>query len=156
MTGKAKRLRWTGRLWEWRCFVAGADIEDKLGNIVTLYRMQMGLNRKPGARHPVSDHGRLHGQSPRRKSPLPRGGSRLFHVLAFELGSMFAANGEIFDEQTFLRRGIPESRAEATLRSIDLGGIDRLPCESASSDFRIYTATISASHDEYGSDYLLA
>jgi len=79
-------------------------------------------------------------------------------VLGFELGPVFAPNGEIFDEDTF--RGlmdIPEMKG-AKHSSLDrLQELRRLELrDKHRPDFRIYTGNdLAIDMIEYGSDYLL-
>jgi dihydrodipicolinate synthase/N-acetylneuraminate lyase len=102
---------------------------------------------------------RLHGASPAEKAAAYRGiCQRYEQVLAFELGTMFAPNGEIFDEETFRRLlEIPE------IKGIKHSSLDRLIELSRlilrdryRPDFRIYTGNdLGINMIEYGSDYLL-
>src|SRR6266404_3540377 len=104
-------LRWTAEaLGKDVPFVAGAYIEGQTGDIVTLYRRQLDSIVSHGATPILFQTSRLHGKTPQEKAAVYHDVARGYPgVLAFELGSMFAANGEIFDEQTFLRlMDIPE------------------------------------------------
>jgi 4-hydroxy-tetrahydrodipicolinate synthase len=79
-------------------------------------------------------------------------------VLAFELGPMFAPNGEIFDEETVRRlMDIPElvgMKHSSLDRLVELG---RLALRDAQRpEFQIYTGNdLGINMIEYGSDYLL-
>src|SRR5438045_9702700 len=84
---------------------------------------------------------RLHGKSATEKAAAYRAACRGYaHVLAFELGPMFAPNGEIFDEETFRRlmdipeiKGMKHSSLDRTieLKRLALRDLHR-------PDFRIY------------------
>ncbi len=69
------------------------------------------------------------------------------HVLAFELGTMFAPNGEIFDEETVRRlMDIPEIKGMKHSSLDRLVELKRLALrDTHRPDFRIYTETIWAS-----------
>jgi 4-hydroxy-tetrahydrodipicolinate synthase len=79
-------------------------------------------------------------------------------VLAFELGQMFAPNGEIFEEETFRRlMDIPEIKGIKHSSLDRLTELERLAVRDAHRpDFRIYTGNdLGINMIEYGSDYLL-
>src|SRR5882762_7204477 len=85
-------------------FVAGAYIEGQDGEIVSLYRKQMDAIVAKGGIPILFQTKRLHGKTSAEKASVYREVSRGYsHVLAFELGEMFAPNGEIFDEETVRR-----------------------------------------------------
>jgi len=80
------------------------------------------------------------------------------HVLAFELSPRFAANGEIFDTETFRRiLEIPEIKGLKHSSLDRLLELDRLRLRDAlRPEFRIYTGNdLGIDTIEYGSDYLL-
>jgi 4-hydroxy-tetrahydrodipicolinate synthase len=102
---------------------------------------------------------RLHGKSAEEKAAAYRAVCRGFpRVLAFELGPMFAPNGEIFDEETVRRlMDIPElagMKHSSLDRMVELG---RLALRDAHRpEFQIYTGNdLGINMIEYGSDYLL-
>ncbi len=102
---------------------------------------------------------RLHGKSSAEKGAIYVAASKGYsRVLAFELGKMFAPNGEIFDEETVRRlMEIPEIKGmkhSSLDRLVELG---RLALRDAHRpDFRIYTGNdLGINMMEYGSDYLL-
>jgi dihydrodipicolinate synthase/N-acetylneuraminate lyase len=153
-------LRWTREaLGKDVPFVAGAYVEGRSGDIAALYRERMDAIVNLGGIPILFQTSRLHGKTPREKvatySAICRGYSQ---VLAFELGGMFAPNGEIFDEDTI--RGlldIPEIKGlkhSSLDRVIEL---ERLALRDAQRpDFRIYTGNdLGINMIEYGSDYLL-
>jgi len=157
---KVEVLRWTrGALGKNVQFVAGAYIEGQTGDVVDLYRKQMDAIVAHGGVPILFQTSRLHGKSAQDKAAAYQAICRGYeHVLAFELGSMFAPNGEIFDEETFRRlldipeiKGIKHSSLD---RIIELG---RLALRDAHRpDFRIYTGNdLGIDMIEYGSDYLL-
>jgi 4-hydroxy-tetrahydrodipicolinate synthase len=79
-------------------------------------------------------------------------------VLAFELGQIFAPNGEIFDEETFRRLlDIPEIKGMKHSSLDRLIELKRLALRDAHRpEFRIYTGNdLGINMIEYGSDYLL-
>jgi dihydrodipicolinate synthase/N-acetylneuraminate lyase len=140
-------------------FVAGAYIEGQTGNVVSLYRRQMDSIVSHGATPILFQTSRLHGKTPREKIAVYRETARGYsNVLAFELGSMFAANGEIFDDETFL--GLLDIAEIKGLKhsSLDrLKELERLALRNARRpDFHIYTGNdLGINMIEYGSDYLL-
>jgi len=142
-------------------FVAGAYIEGQKdeGEVVALYRRQIETILKFGGIPILFQTARLHGKTAREKvetyQAICRGYS---HVLAFELGAMFAPNGEIFDEETVRGlmeipeiKGMKHSSLDRTLE------VQRLALRDAQRpDFRIYTGNdLGINMIEYGSDYLL-
>ena len=153
-------LRWTREaLGKGVQFVGGAYIEGQTGDIVELYRKQMDAIVAHGGIPILFQTSRLHGKSSAEKATAYAAVCRGYaHVLAFELGPMFAPNGEIFDEQTFRRlMDIPEIKGikhSSLDRMIEL---ERLTLRDAHRpDFRIYTGNdLGINMIEYGSDYLL-
>ncbi|PYU82971.1 MAG: dihydrodipicolinate synthase family protein, partial [Acidobacteria bacterium] len=102
---------------------------------------------------------RLHGKSSTEKAAAYEAVCRGYpQVLAFELGPMFAPNGEIFDEETFRRlMDIPEIKGIKHSSLDRLIEMQRLALRDAHRpDFRIYTGNdLGINMIEYGSDYLL-
>jgi dihydrodipicolinate synthase/N-acetylneuraminate lyase len=157
-------LRWTREaLGEGVAFVAGAYIEgqsgDGPGDVVALYRREMERIAEFGGVPILFQTARLHGKSADEKAAAYREICRGFpRVLAFELGSMFAPNGEIFDEETVRRlMDIPElagMKHSSLDRITELG---RLALRDAQRpEFQIYTGNdLGINMIEYGSDYLL-
>src|SRR5712672_1952969 len=108
---KQQVLRWTREaLGPGVAFVAGAYIEGQSGDVVALYRRGMERIVEFGGVPILFQTARLHGKSAEEKAETYRRICRGFpRVLAFELGAMFAPNGEIFDEETVRRlMDIPE------------------------------------------------
>ena len=103
-------------------FVAGAYIEDRDGEVVALYRRRMDLIVKFGGVPILFQTARLHGKSDHDKVAMYRDACRGYeHVLGFELGRMFAPNGEIFSEATL--RGLMEI---PELKGIKHSSLDRM------------------------------
>ncbi len=153
-------LRWTrDALGEGVPFVAGAYIEGQSGEIVHLYRKQIEPIARTGGIPILFQTSRLHGKSPREKADTYRAICEGYpHVLAFELGRMFAPNGEIFDEETVRRlmdipaiKGMKHSSLDRLIELERLALRDKLR-----PDFRIYTGNdLGINMIDYGSDYLL-
>jgi len=153
-------LRWTREaLGDGVPFVAGAYIENQEGDVLALYRAQIELILAFGGIPILFQTARLHRKSGQEKAATYKAICRGYsQVLAFELGSMFAANGEIFDEETVRRlMDIPElvgMKHSSLDRLTELG---RLALRDAHRpEFRIYTGNdLGINMIEYGSDYLL-
>jgi dihydrodipicolinate synthase/N-acetylneuraminate lyase len=157
---KADVLRWTREaLGKDVPFVAGAYIEGQTSDVVSLYRKQIGSIVAQGGIPILFQTSRLHGQSSAAKAAAYREVCRGYaHVLAFELGPVFAPNGEIFDEETFRRLlDIPEIKGIKHSSLDRLAELERLKLRDAQRpDFRIYTGNdLGINMIEYGSDYLL-
>ncbi|MCX6380690.1 MAG: dihydrodipicolinate synthase family protein, partial [Armatimonadetes bacterium] len=85
-------------------FVAGAYIEGREGDIVTLYRSEIERILSFGGTPILFQTARLHGMTPQQKADTYREiCADVPQVIGFELGRMFAPNGEIWDEETFAR-----------------------------------------------------
>ena len=159
-TEKAEVLRWTGEaLGREVPFVAGAYIENQTGDVVELYRKQIDCIVNFGGIPIIFQTARLHGQTAKDKATTYQAVCRGYpQVLAFELGPMFAANGEIFDEETVRRlMEIPEITGMKHSSLDRLLELERLTLRDAHRpDFRIYTGNdLGINMIEYGSDYLL-
>jgi dihydrodipicolinate synthase/N-acetylneuraminate lyase len=157
---KREVLRWTREaLGNETPFVAGAYIEGQPGDIVTLYREQMDAIVEHGGIPILFQTSRLHAMSSAEKAEIYRQISRGYpQVLAFELGSMFAPNGEIFDTEMARRlMDIPEIKGMKHSSLDRLIELERLALRDAQRpDFRIYTGNdLGIDMIEYGSDYLL-
>lgn len=153
-------LGWTQEaLGESVPFVAGAYIEGQSGAPAELYRKQMDMIVNCGGTPILFQTTQLHGKSAKEKAEVYRSACHGYPgVLAFELGQMFAPNGEIFDSETFLRlMEIPEI-AGMKHSSLDrLVELERLALrDKHRPQFRIYTGNdLGINMIEYGSDYLL-
>lgn len=153
-------LRWTREaLGAGVPFVAGAYIEGQSGELVALYRREMERIVALGGVPILFQTARLHGKSPLEKATAYREICRGFpRVLAFELGPMFAPNGEIFDEETVRRlMDIPELVGMKHSSLDRLTELSRLELRDAQRpDFQIFTGNdLGINMIEYGSDYLL-
>ena len=140
-------------------FIAGAYIEGQDGDTVALYRREIDRIVELGGIPILFQTQRLHGTTAQQKAATYQAVCRGYsHVLAFELGTMFAPNGEIFDQDTVRRlMDIPELKGmkhSSLDRTIELG---RLALRDAQRpDFRIYTGNdLGINMIEFGSDYLL-
>src|SRR5712664_4759470 len=157
---KLEVLRWTREaLGPGVAFVAGAYIEGQAGDVVALYRREMERIVEFGGVPILFQTARLHGKSAEEKAEAYRQICRGFpRVLAFELGAMFAPNGEIFDEETVrCLMDIPEIKGIKHSSLDRLVELERLALrDSYRPDFRIYTGNdLGIDMIEYGSDYLL-
>jgi dihydrodipicolinate synthase/N-acetylneuraminate lyase len=153
-------LRWTVEaLGKDVPFVAGAYIENQTGDIVALYRQQMDSIVQGGGIPIVFQTARLHGRSSEEKAAMYQAACQGYpQVLAFELGFMFAPNGEIFDEDTVRRlMDIPEIKGMKHSSLDRLVELKRLALrDQQRPEFRIYTGNdLGINMIEYGSDYLL-
>jgi len=159
-TEKLEVLGWTQEaLGEGVPFVAGAYIEGRDDEVVALYRQQMDAIVKKGGIPILFQTTRLHGRSSREKVAAYRAACHGYaHVLGFELGRMFAANGEIFEVDTVQGlMDIPELKGMKHSSLDRLVELERLALRDARRpDFRIYTGNdLGINMIEYGSDYLL-
>ena len=153
-------LRWTREaLGPKAPFVAGAYIEGQDGEPVSLYRRQMDAIVQAGGIPILFQTARLKGASGKELADVYqracRGCSR---VLAFELGSMFAPNGEILALDTVSRiMDIPEIKGMKHSSLDRLVELERLALRHKQRpEFRIYTGNdLGINMIEYGSDYLL-
>jgi 4-hydroxy-tetrahydrodipicolinate synthase len=140
-------------------FVAGAYVEGREGEIVSLYRGEIEQIAAYGGTPILFQTTRLHGMTPSEKIAVYRAVCEgVPEVLGFELGRMFAPNGEIFDEETIAGlmeiptlTGLKHSSLDRATELRRLALRDRLRPE-----FRIYTGNdLGINMIEYGSDYLL-
>lgn len=141
-------------------FVAGAYIEQHSGDdIATLYRRQIDNIVRFDGIPILFQTARLRGKSSAKIAEVYRDICRGYpHVLAFELGPMFAANGEIYDAETIRHLiDIPEIKGMKHSSLDRILELERLALRDAQRpDFRIYTGNdLGIDMIEYGSDYLL-
>lgn len=153
-------LQWTREaLGRTASFVAGAYIEELEGDVVSLFRKRMDQIVGFGGIPILFQTARLHGKSSKEKIDTYRAVCKGYsHVLCFELGQMFAPNGEIFNEDTV--RGLMEIPEIKGMKHSSLDRqteLSRLTLRDARRpDFRIYTGNdLGINMIEYGSDYLL-
>lgn len=160
-TEKQEVLGWTREaLGKAVPFVAGAYIENHPGDdIVALYRRQIDTIIRFEGIPILFQTARLRGRPPVTIAEVYRDICRDYpHVLAFELGPMFAANGDIYDTETVRRlMDIPEIKGMKHSSLNRLLELERLAVREAHRpDFRIYTGNdLGINMIEYGSDYLL-
>ena len=158
---KQEVLSWTRQaLGKGVPFVAGAYVEHHAGDdIVALYRKQIDTIVRCDGIPILFQTARLHGKSPAKIAEIYRDICRDYpHVLAFELGPVFAANGEIYETETVRRlMDIPEIKGMKHSSLDRLVELERLAVRDAHRpDFRIYTGNdLGINMIEYGSDYLL-
>jgi 4-hydroxy-tetrahydrodipicolinate synthase len=140
-------------------FVAGAFVEGKEGDLVSLYRREIERILGYGGTPILFQTSRLHGRPPAEKAEVYRRAAEgLPEALAFELGRMFAPNGEIFDEETARRiMEIPEIKGMKHSSLDKVAELKRLELRDRTRpDFKIYTGNdLGIDMIEYGSDYLL-
>jgi 4-hydroxy-tetrahydrodipicolinate synthase len=160
-TEKEEVLDWTRQaLGKGVPFVAGAYIEQHAGDdIVALYRRQIDTIVRFEGIPILFQTARLHGKTPAKIAEAYQHICRDYpQVLGFELGPMFAANGEIYDSETMRRlMDIPEIKGMKHSSLDRLLELERLSLRDAKRpDFRIYTGNdLGINMIEYGSDYLL-
>jgi dihydrodipicolinate synthase/N-acetylneuraminate lyase len=153
-------LRWTREaLGKDVPFVAGAYIEGLEGDVVTLYRREIDPIVEHGAIPILFQASRLKGKPGKDLATTYQAVCRNYaHVLAFELGSMFASSGEILTQETVVRlMDIPEIKGMKHSSLDRLIELERLSLrDQHRPDFRIYTGNdLGIDMIEYGSDYLL-
>jgi dihydrodipicolinate synthase/N-acetylneuraminate lyase len=141
-------------------FVAGAYIEHEAdGEIVMLYRRQIDTIVRFDGIPILFQTARLHGQASAKIAEVYRDICRDYpHVLAFELGPMFAANGEIWNRETIRRlMDIPEIKGMKHSSLDRLLELERLALrDKHRPEFRIYTGNdLGINMIDFGSDYLL-
>lgn len=159
-TQKQDVLRWTREaLGSDVPFVAGAYIEGLDGDIVDLYRQQMDAICSIGAIPILFQTARLKGRCGKELAATYQAVCRGYaRVLAFELGSMFASNGEILTQDTVRRlMDIPQITGIKHSSLNRLKELERLTLRDRHRpEFRIYTGNdLAIDMIEYGSDYLL-
>jgi len=140
-------------------FVAGVYIEGLAGDVVSLYRRKIDQVIEHGGTPIIFQTARLHQKHAREKVACYKAICRGYpRVLGFELGQMFAPNGEIFDDATI--RGLMEIPELVGLKHSSLNREtewQRLALrDELRPEFRIYTGNdLAINMIEWGSDYLL-
>jgi len=158
---KEKVLDWTRQaLGKHIPFVAGAYIENQSGDdVVALYRREIDAIVHYDGIPIIFQTERLRGKSAEEIAQTYQNVARSYpHILAFELGPMFAPNGEIYDLETVRRlMDIPEIKGMKHSSLNRLMELERLALrDHHRPDFRIYTGNdLGINMIEYGSDYLL-
>lgn len=142
-----------------RDFVAGAFVEGLEGDLVDLYRTQMDEIVAHGGTPILFQTTRFHSWKPSEIIDLYTSVCQGYEsVIGFELGSMFAPNGMIYDEETI--RGLMQIPSLKGIKhsSLDRGlELKRLEIrDEIRPDFKIFTGNdLAIDMTEYGSDYLL-
>jgi 4-hydroxy-tetrahydrodipicolinate synthase len=142
-----------------RDFIAGAFVEGLEGDLVGLYRSQMDQIVAHGGTPILFQTTRFHSWKPAEIVDLYSQACEGYEaVVGFELGSMFAPNGMVFDEETI--RGLMGIPALKGIKhsSLDRGvELRRLEIrDEIRPDFKIFTGNdLAIDMTEYGSDYLL-
>lgn len=159
-TQKKNVLKWAREaLGEDVPFVAGAYIENINGDLVSLYRRQMDSITAEGGIPILFQTARLKGKPGKEVAATYAAVCRGYkNVLAFELGPMFAANGEILDSETIVRlMDIPEIRGMKHSSLDRLLEMERIVLrDQRRPGFQIFTGNdLGIDMIEYGSDYLL-
>jgi len=140
-------------------FVAGAYIEGLDGDVVSQYRRKIDQIIDHGGTPILCQTERLHGKESREKVACYRAICHGYPaILGFELGRVFAPNGEIFDDATI--RGLMEIPELIGFKHSSLDRRkewERLALrDELRPDFRLYTGNdLAIDMIEYGSDYLL-
>lgn len=142
-----------------RPFIAGAYIERHEGKPSDLYRREVAQIAEYGGTPILFQTGKLHGAPPDKVAEIyAEATSDVQSAYAFELGKMFAPNGEIWPDETFERilsipqiKGMKHSSLDRVREADRLVARDRIR-----PDFRILTGNdLGIDMIEYGSDYLL-
>ncbi len=142
-----------------RPFLAGAYIERLEGETVALYRSQMETLANHGGTPIIFQSIRMHSLAPAELAALYSKIAVDFEtVYGFELGRMFAPNGDIWSDESFERildipqiKGAKHSSLDRMVELRRLEMRDRLR-----PDFKVLTGNdLGIDMVEYGSDYLL-
>ncbi len=142
-----------------RDFISGAFVEGLEGDLVSLYRDQMDEIVAYGGTPILFQTTRFHSWKPSEIVDLYSQVCEGYEsVIGFELGSMFAPNGMIFDEETITGliripalKGIKHSSLDrgTELRRLEIR-------DEIRPGFKIFTGNdLAIDMTEYGSDYLL-
>lgn len=140
-------------------FVAGAYVEGREDDLISLYRHELDVITSFGAIPIIFPTARLHGKKWQEKVETYRSICRGYpKVLGFELSAKFAPNGEIFDDNTI--RGLIEIPEMIGMKHSSLDRMlefDRLALrDKVRPEFRIFTGNdLGINMIEFGSDYLL-
>jgi 4-hydroxy-tetrahydrodipicolinate synthase len=156
---KARVLDIATRTLSGKPFVAGAYIEGRDGEPAELYKRDIALIAEHGGTPILFQTARLHGATPAEIARVyARATAEVPTAYAFELGKMFAPNGEIWGGDVFEAilnipqiRGMKHSSLDRIREAERLKTRDRLR-----PDFQIFTGNdLGIDMIEYGSDYLL-
>jgi len=140
-------------------FVAGAYIEGQDGDVADLYKREIERIAEYGGTPIFFQTARLHGVP---ASEIVRvydmASAGVETAYAFELGKMFAPNGEIWPDDVFEGiLGIPQIKGMKHSSLDRIRETDRLAArDRVRPDFKIFTGNdLGIDMSEYGSDYLL-
>ncbi|HLJ55562.1 MAG TPA: DUF993 family protein [Chthonomonadaceae bacterium] len=156
---RARVLRLARKALGGASFVAGAFIEGQNGDVAELYRREMGRIAEHGGTPILFQTARLHGQSASEVAGVyARAVRDVPAAYAFELGRMFAPNGEIWPPEVV--RAIMDVPQITGMKHSSLDRVvelERLALrDSVRPDFQILTGNdLGIDMIEYGSDYLL-
>lgn len=158
-TEKVRVLQLARQLAAGRPFIAGAYIEGQDGDVSDLYRREIARIAEHGGTPIFFQTARLHGvPAGQVVDTYARASADLPSAYAFELGRMFAPNGEIWPDEVF--EGILQVPQIKGMKhsSLDRGReLQRLAVrDQIRPDFQILTGNdLGIDMIEYGSDYLL-
>lgn len=156
---KARVLKLAQQLAAGRPFIAGAYIEGQDGDVSDLYRREIARIAEHGGTPIFFQTARLHGvPAGQVVETYARASADLPSAYAFELGRMFAPNGEIWPDEVF--EGILQVPQIKGMKhsSLDRGReLQRLAArDRVRPEFQILTGNdLGIDMIEYGSDYLL-
>jgi len=140
-------------------FVAGVFVEGEEGELVDLYRREMDTVVEHGGTPILFQTTRSHSLTPAEKVGVYARAAKGFDtVYTFELGKMFAPNGEIWDLQTMEGiMQIPEIRGSKHSSLDRILEMDRLALRDRTRpEFKVFTGNdLGIDMIEFGSDYLL-
>jgi len=158
-TEKARVLHLTRQALGGASFVAGAYIEGQDGDVADLYRREIDRIAAQGGIPIFFQAARLHHvPAAQVVETYAQASKGVETVYAFELGKMFAPNGEIWSDEVFERllqvpqiKGMKHSSLDRVREIERLATRDRLR-----PDFQVFTGNdLGIDMIEYGSDYLL-
>ena len=156
---KARVLALTRQALGGAPFVAGAYIEGQDGDITDLYRREIARIAEHGGTPIFFQTARLHDVPAARVVEVyAQASAGVETAYAFELGKMFAPNGEIWSDEVFEGllqvpqiKGIKHSSLDRVREIERLATRDRIR-----PDFQVFTGNdLGIDMIEYGSDYLL-
>jgi 4-hydroxy-tetrahydrodipicolinate synthase len=156
---KGRVLKVAQQTLEGKPFVAGAYIEGQDGDLIDLYKREIERIAEHGGTPIFFQTERLHGAGATQIAQVySQASASVETAYAFELGRVFARNGEIWPDDVF----------EAILQIPQIKGmkhssLDRIQelrrletCDRIRPDFAIFTGNdLGIDMIEYGSDYLL-
>jgi dihydrodipicolinate synthase/N-acetylneuraminate lyase len=140
-------------------FVAGAFIEGQDGDVTELYKREIGRIAEHGGTPIFFQTSRLHNVPAAEVVKVYDEASKdVETAYAFELGKMFAPNGEIWSDEVFEGiLGIPQIKGMKHSSLDRVREAERLATRDRfRPDFQIFTGNdLGIDMSEYGSDYLL-